>query len=345
MKASKLISVLFAFMMVSASVALALPEASESLMEAAAKKEKKERIKPVRPVDSSSRWTFDFAGGLNFAQDYLQNWSAGGESSIAGAAKVDMRLLYKFKSHLWETKLKSDYGLSWTKTNGLNKTADNLLLSTSYGYAMPGDHFFWTAYADMQTQYDLGYKTAGGRLRDKKGTEGPEGTTKLDNYISSIFAPGYLNASVGIEYRLKDMLAVYFSPLSSRTTFVLDDFLNRQGLFGVDSGHQAKFNGGMSLKINFAWNFWKNFTIKTDANFFTPYNRDFGNIVVDWNVRLDMAINEYFSASIGTSLKYDDKVKSVRKDGTLGGPKVQFREYLTIGIGYTFQHKSKKLAF
>lgn len=344
MKTFKGICILSAFLLAAPSWVQALPDFSESMM-VAAKKEKKEKVKTVRPVDSSNRWTFDFAGGLNFAQDYLQNWSSGGESSIAGAVKVDTRLLYKYRSHLWETKLKTDYGVTWTKSNGINKTVDNLLISTNYGYAMPGDHFYWTAYADVQTQYDLGYKNAGGRKIDKEGKEDPNKTTRLDNYISAIFAPGYLNASLGLEYRYKDMIAVYFSPLSSRTTFVLDDFLSRQGLFGVDSGQHVKFNGGMSLKINFAWNFWKNFTIKTDANFFTPYNSDFGNIVVDWNVRLDMAINDYFTASIGTSLKYDDKIKSVRKDGSLGGPKVQFREYLTIGIGYTFQYKSKKLAF
>lgn len=319
-----------AFSLLSTAYVHALPSLSEAQ---AAQKEKKEKTKWVRPVDSSkTRWLFDFAGGINFAQNYLQNWAAGGESSLAGAAKVDMTLLYTYNGHIWESKFKSGYGLSYTKTNGLNKTVDNLLVSTSYGYAMPGDHFFYKAYADMQTQYDLGYAKADGRKNH-------------DEYISAIFAPGYLNASLGIEYRLKSLLSVYFSPASTRTTFVMDDFLSRQGLFGVDSGKHVMFEAGMSLQINFAWTFWKNFTLKTDANFFTPYNRDFGNIVVDWNVGLEMAINSYFSASIGTSLKYDDKVKSVRKDSSLGGPKVQFREFLTIGIGYTFQQKSKKLAF
>lgn len=297
------------------------------------KKEKKEKTKWVRPVDSSlKRWTFDFAGGVNFAQNYQQNWAAGGESSLAGSGKVDMKLLYSYQGHVWETLLKTGYGLSYTKTNGLNKTADNLLLSTSYGYAIPGDHFFYTAYASMETQYDLGYAKSNGRKNH-------------DNYISAIFAPGYVNTSVGIEYRLKTLLSVYFSPIGARTTFVMDDFLARQGAFGVDSGKHVTCDMGMSLKINFAWTFWKNFTLKSDASFFTPYNRRFGNIVVDWNVGLEMAINSYFSASIGTSLKYDEKVKSIKKDGTLGGPKVQFREFLTIGVGYTFQMKSKKIAF
>lgn len=292
---------------------------------------KKEKTKWVRPVDSSlKRWLFDFAGGVNFAQNYQENWAAGGESSLAGSGKLDMKLLYTYRGHVWENLFKTAYGLSFKQTEGLKKTADNLLISSSYGYAMPGDKFFYTAFASLQTQYDVGYDGNDRKLGKP--------------YKSAFFAPGYVNASLGIEYRLKTLLSVYFSPIGMRTTFVMDDFLSRQGLYGVDSGQHVLCNMGMSLKYNFAWTFWKNFTLKSDANFFTPYSENFGHLVVDWNVGLDMAINSYFTASIGTSLRYDEAVRPLI-DGVLGKPKVQFREYLTIGIGYNFQHKSKKLSF
>ena len=132
-----------AFSLLSTAYVHALPGLSEAQ---AARKEKKEKTKWVRQVDSTkNRWVFDFAGGINFAQNYLQNWAAGGESSLAGAGKLDMNLLYTYGGHMWESKLKTAYGLSYTKTNGLNKTADNLLISTAYGYAMPGDQFFYKA--------------------------------------------------------------------------------------------------------------------------------------------------------------------------------------------------------
>lgn len=285
--------------------------------------------------DSVSRWTFDFAGGINFAQAALVNWSAGGESSLSGNGKLDMKLVYLHQGHKWETNLKTEYGLVYNKTNGLNKTVDNLLLSTRYGYAIAQSDFYVTAFAGLETQYDLGFEKADDRKRWRDKEEGV-------NYISAIFAPGYLNTSVGVEYKYKTLVSVYFAPLSGRTTFVMDDYLSRKGAFGVDSGSHVLFQLGMTLNASLRWNFWKNMFLKSDAVFFTPYNKDFGKIVVDWNVGLEMAINNVFTAGIGFTLKYDDKVKSVRKDGTLGGPKVQFRELLTIGIGYTFQQKSKK---
>lgn len=285
--------------------------------------------------DSVSRWTFDFAGGLNFAQAALVNWSAGGESSLSGNGKLDMKLVYLYKGHKWESNLKTEYGLVYNKTNGLNKTVDNLLLSTRYGYAIAQSDFYATAFASLETQYDLGFEKADDRKRWRQKEEGV-------NYISAIFAPGYLNTSVGVEYKYKTLVSVYLAPLAGRTTFVMDDFLSRKGAFGVDSGRHVLFELGMSLSASLNWNFWNNMYLKSDAVFFTPYNKDFGNIVVDWSVGLEMAVNRFFTAAIGFNLKYDDKVKTVNKDGTVGGPKVQFREMLTIGIGYTFQQVSKK---
>ena len=140
-------------------------------------------------------------------------------------------------------------------------------------------------------------------------------------------------------------LSVYLAPASGRTTIVNDPFLSDRGAFGVDSGQTVNFEIGMTLTTALEWAFWKNMKLKTDANFFTPYDRDFGNVVVDWNLQLEMKVNKVFKATIGTSLKYDDKVSWVDSEGVDHGPKVQFREMITVGIGYTFEYKSKKLEF
>ncbi|MDE6630471.1 MAG: DUF3078 domain-containing protein [Bacteroidales bacterium] len=277
----------------------------------------------------ASSWLIDFSGGINAAQAAMINWAAGGENSVAGNAYINFNSVYINGGHKWEAKLNTQYGLTWDPTNLLNKTVDNLYAATKYGYAIPGDHFYYTALVEFQTQYDRGYEKIDDRKKDR------------NNYISTIMAPGYLNVSAGMEYRLRDLLSVYFSPINCRTTFVLDDSLSAEGKFGVEKGKHYLFQPGMSLAGALSWTFYKNMTLKTDITLFTPYDKDFGNIVVDWNVRLEMAINEYFSAVIGTSLKYDDKVH-VMKNGVDVGPKVQFREIVNIGIGYTFKYETPK---
>lgn len=282
----------------------------------------------INPKDSVTRWAFDMAGGINMAQTSLTNWAAGGESSVSGNARLTMNLAYRKGGHKWETKLNTEYGLLYDKTNGLNKTVDNLLVSMRYGYAIPGGRFFYTTYVEFQTQYDKGYAEVGD-----------------ENYISNILAPGYLNTSLGMEYKLGKLLSVYLAPASGRTTFVMDPYLSSIGAFGVEPGKDVVFQIGMALTTALEWHFYKNMAIKTDANFFTPYDKDFGNIVVDWNFRLELAVNKFLKATVSTSLKYDDKVTTVDEDGNVRGPRVQFKEMVTVGLGYTFKYKSKQIEF
>lgn len=282
----------------------------------------------INPKDSVRRWTFDVSTGINMAQMALVNWAAGGESSVSGNGRFHLNIAYRRGGHKWETKIHTEYGLIYRKIDGLNKTVDNLLVSTRYGYAIPGGRFYYTVLAEFQTQYDKGYANTG----DKE-------------YISAFLSPAYLNLSLGMEYKLAKLLSVYLAPLNSRNTIVNDAFLSNKGAFGVDSGRHVKWEVGILLTTALEWRFRKNMVIKTDASFFTPYDRNFGNIVVDWNVGLDMHISKLLKVSIGTSLKYDDKVKTVDADGNEHGPKVQFREMVTLGVGYTFRYRSKQIEF
>lgn len=49
-----------------------------------------------------------------------------------------------------------------------------------------------------------------------------------------------------------------------------------------------------------------------------------------------MKINKFLSASINTTLKYDDDVKTIDNEGNPRGPKVQFKEMLGLGVAYNF---------
>ena len=71
-------------------------------------------------------------------------------------------------------------------------------------------------------------------------------------------------------------------------------------------------------------------------DFFTAYNKSFGNVDVNWDLLISMKVNKFLSASVNTTLKYDDDVKIVNEDGTTGGPKVQFKEMIGVGIAYNF---------
>lgn len=278
-------------------------------------------------------WTFKGDAGINLSQTSLTNWSAGGESSIAGNALVNLNATYLKNNHKWVSNLNTEYGLTWTPSNKLNKTVDKLVLNTQYGYALDKkDHWFISAEADFRTQYDKGYKDVASHLADND---------TAPTYISKIMAPGYLNVSVGVEYHLKSLLDVYVAPAVMRTTFVADKFLSDQGAFGVTPGERYLIQAGLQIQGNVNWEITPKIILSSGLTLFTPYSKDFGNFVVDWDVLLVMKVTSWLNAQIGTTLKYDDKIKTTDKNGNIRGPKVQFREMLTIGLAYMFSTEKK----
>lgn len=263
-------------------------------------------------------WVLKGVTGLNMSQTAMANWSAGGENSIAGNAYLNASLTHKKGNWLWVTNMVLDYGLSKTKSQGMRKSSDKIGLSTQLGYSTD-NVWFYTLMGDLNTQFAKGYD-----YPDK------------EYQISNFFAPAYSNIALGMEWRPKSNYSLLLSPVSTKMTFVTDDYLSDLGAFGVDPGDHFKIEGGAFVKARAELPVMENVNLITTADFFTPYSKDFGNIDVNWDVLISMKINKVLSATINTTLKYDNDVKTFDDNGVKKGAKVQFKEVLGIGLAYNF---------
>lgn len=263
-------------------------------------------------------WVLKGVTGLNMSQTAMANWSAGGENSIAGNAYLNASLTHKKGNWLWVTNMVLDYGLSKTKSQGMRKSSDKIGLSTQLGYSTD-NVWFYTLMGDLNTQFAKGYD-----YPDK------------EHQISNFFAPAYSNIALGMEWRPKSNYSLLLSPVSTKMTFVTDDYLSDLGAFGVDPGDLFKIEGGAFVKARAELPVMENVNLITTADFFTPYSKDFGNIDVNWDVLISMKINKVLSATINTTLKYDNDVKTFDDNGVKKGAKVQFKEVLGIGLAYNF---------
>ena len=243
-------------------------------------------------------WVLNGVTGLNLSQTAMTNWSAGGENALSGNAYLNGSLTHKNGNWLWVTNLILDYGLSKTKSQGMRKTTDKIGLSTQLGYST-NNVWYYTLMGDLNTQFAKGYNY-------------PDKT----HYISNFFAPAYSNISLGMEYRPKSNYSVFLSPVSAKMTFVEDDYLSEIGAFGVDPGDRFKIECGAYLKGRAEMPLMENVSMITTADFFTPYSSQFGNVDVNWDVLISMKINKFLSATINTTLKYDNDVKTFEEDGT-----------------------------
>lgn len=256
--------------------------------------------------------------GLNISQTALSNWSAGGENSVAGTGYLNASLRRKSGKWLWSNNLALEYGLTYTESNGTQKVSDKIDFSTQLGYKAT-DKWYYTVMGDLKTQFYKGYK-----YPDKS------------HYISKFFAPAYSNISVGMEYRPNDFYSVYISPLAGKMTFVQDDYLSSIGAFGVDPGDKFRAQFGAYVKARAQKTIMENVKLISSVDFYTAYDSSFGNVDINWDLMLSMKINKFLSATVNTTLKYDDDVKSVNAEGIQKGPKVQFKEMLGIGVAYNF---------
>lgn len=263
-------------------------------------------------------WDLKGVSGVNLSQTTLSNWSAGGENAIAGNVYLNGALKRKSGNWLWVNTLVLEYGLSKLESDGTKKTNDNIDFSTQLGYST-NNKLFYTAMGSFKTQFYKGYK-----YPDKS------------KIISNFMAPGYSNLSLGLEYRPKANYSLYFSPASAKLTFVQDDYLSGIGAFGVDPGDKFKAEIGTYLKARAEQAVMENVSLISTLDLFTAYDDSFGNIDVNWDVLVSMKINKYLSATLNMTLKYDDDVKYVDKEGKSQGPKIQFKEILGVGLAYNF---------
>ena len=266
------------------------------------------------------------AGGtfaLTFSQSSYSYWSGGGDNALSGIGDLNLFLKKVGENSSWENTLQLRYGLQQLKGSDLNKTDDFLNFVSKYGYKA-NDHWYYSALFTFTTQMTPGYSNDDARRK-----------------ISNFMAPGYLFVGAGFDYKLKDYLSIFLSPVTSKSIFVLDRALSDSGSFGVTPGKSVRSEFGGYIKFFFKHDIIKNVNFQTKLNLFSNYLDKPQNIDVFWEVLLEMKINKFLSANILTNMLYDDKTHvryASNGDGILDreGPKLQFKEIFGLGINVKF---------
>lgn len=265
-------------------------------------------------------WEKKGVAGINLSQASFSNWAAGGDNSIAFDANFNYSLNYKEGKHIWTNRLELAYGLNNTKSNNyLKKTNDKIYFSSNYGYKV-AEELYIGAMLTFNTQFAKGYDYAN--------------YTK-ENYISTFMAPGYLTVGAGLIWTPKKWFKLTFNPASWRGTFVCDDTLSTAGSFGVTPGERFLNQFGANLVGEVNTPIWENVNLYSRLELYSNYLDKPQNIIVHWDVQLNMKINKWLSAGLTTNMIYDDNVKFTQPDGRKVA-KLQFKQTLGVGLQVQF---------
>jgi hypothetical protein len=286
-----------------------------------------------------SFWEKENSFGINVSEVAFVNWNAGGDNAVSGLGFLKFARKYKFSNFQWDNNLELRYGLNAQEGRKLRKTEDVIRLSSNLGFRKETiSNWFYSVQLNFNTQFSNGYK-----YPDR------------DTPISRFMAPGYLLFGAGTSFITKDQkFNLYLSPLTQKSTFVLDQDLADNGAFGVNKaildadgnvitpGENHLLEIGILITNNFNYNVAENIELKSRLNLYTDYIKSFGNIDVDWELNLNMKVNKFISTSLGTQMIYDDDIlfDVVKNDnGSIlnpGVPKIQFKQILAVGVLYGF---------
>jgi hypothetical protein len=266
-------------------------------------------------------WKTKLETNLGFSQTALSNWAAGGENTLATNGLFNYFADYTKGKFTWNNYLGAAYGIIKQESFTNWRKADDKLNFNSKAGIYAWKNWDYTALVDFKTQFSEGYKYGANDSRTK---------------ISNLFAPAYLQASVGLNYKPADYFSLFLSPIGTRFTFVNDTALSNYGAFGVDPGKSMLFQAGASLNAMFKKDLFKNINLMSKLDLFSNYLKNPENIIVNWENLLQLKVNKYISTSIGAHLIYDDNIVAKDKEGNPIGPQIQLKEGFTVGFAYTF---------
>ena len=267
-------------------------------------------------------WTLRGNGSLGFTQTSLSNWAKGGESSLLLLAIGKYNANYSKDKVKWENGAEFRYGITQSKTTGLEKNDDKIEFQSRFGY-QAFKKWYYSVESDFRTQIANGYA-----YPDKV------------NPISAFMAPGYLTTSIGLDYKPNKDFSLFLSPITSKTTYIRDTMLISPLKYGFPPGAKKLWEPGLIIKSNWHLKISDNITYDTKGEFFDNYKDFFQKISAEWDQTLIMQVNRFINVRVMTMMIYDYNTKFpvVNASGTVIGqkPKLQFEELFTLGLVYKF---------
>ncbi len=272
--------------------------------------------------DTLKNWKYNGQFSFSFSQVSLTNWAAGGDNSISANGLARIEPVYTKDKSSWDSYLLAAYGLTKLGDGFITKKDDRLEILSKYGYKA-AKSWDYSALIDGRTQFAPGYKS----MEDKT------------NKISDFLAPGYLTASLGMDYKPGNAFSLFLSPATLRFTFVRDDSLSMAGAYGVDSGKKVRTELGGFIKMIYKKDsLIKNVSLSSDLDLFSNYLDHPERVDVNWDMLMTLKVNKFLAVTINTQLIYDYDIKFVEIENNIPvqKSKIQFKELAGLGLTANF---------
>jgi Protein of unknown function (DUF3078) len=286
-----------------------------------------ETSRNIKKEVDSTYWNWKTGGLYNFnlSQSSLSNWAAGGDNfNMALTSYFNYFAFYQKPRHNWDNNVDVNLGFMQSTSLGGRKNDDRVDVLSKYGYKIDSSgQLYLSGLFNFRSQFFDGYNFSGTNA----------------NFTSSFLSPAYVILSAGVDYKPDNELSIFFSPLTSRSTIVLNNKLSQQGKYGVDTGKHVYRETGLFVTINYNKTIAPNITYKGRADFFSNYYQKPENVNFYMTNLFMFKIHKNFSATYSLDMMYDDKIRIFGPNKT--SPGLQLKSI--IGIGYVKPIQVKKV--
>jgi hypothetical protein len=253
-------------------------------------------VKPLQEIPIY--WDYGLTNSLSLNQNFLSNWSRGGESSLSGMMDISGRARYTHKQNnvQWTNTGRIRFGTIGTiepgfKINNIRTSTDIVEVNSQFNKKLKNKFDFSSVFY-FKTQLAKGFRAP-----------------NFEDPVSKFLNPGAMTIGVGVEYKPNDKTQINFSPLSYRNTFVLDTANINQTLHGVEKDKRSRQEMGGQLLIKNSMKVREDMTINNSIRLFSSYLNKPQNVDVDWEMSLEKRISYLFSIRFNVHLIYDDDVR------------------------------------
>lgn len=252
-------------------------------------------------------WENQVVGSFNLTQAQFDNWTQGGENTLAWQLNVNSSFAYEQEDFSWTNTGKVSYGQTKIGDLSSRKSADEIRIESVYLRKL-GDYVNPYVSALLQTQLTKGYQY----VEDERFP------------ISNLFDPGYITLSAGVGYEpvpyLKTRLGAATKTTITREYAVgLTDDPESDRIEKIDTEFGAL--SVTELRKPLAENILLTSTLELFSNL-----ESFEQVDVRWDTIISAKVTRYIDVSLNIELFYDSNIS----------PKRQLKQLLAMGLSYSF---------
>jgi hypothetical protein len=252
-------------------------------------------------------WKNQVVASLNMTQAQFDNWSQGGENTLAWQLNLNSSFALDQMGFNWTTTGKLSYGQAKIGDLDARKSADELQIESVYLYKL-GDYVNPYVSGLLQTQITKGYQYV-----------------DEDRFpISNFFDPGYITLSAGVAYEPTPFLKTRLGA-ATKTTITKDYAVGLTDNPETASIEKTDTEFGMLSVTELRKPLAENILLTSKLDLFSNLE-GLKEIDVRWDTILSAKVSRFVDVNLNIELLYDNNVSSKR----------QLKQLLALGLSYTF---------